>query len=324
MDAGTDLGFLFAATDEASLVKGLAATLAEVKDSHIAKRAAYLAGEIAIQMPDLIALQEVTLWRTGPLLAPPATHVLFDQLDLLLAELAKRDLPYGIVATQTNVDAEAPVPTAGLDLRMTDRDVILARIDLPQSQFDLVNAQTNRYRSKFVFGSALLGQIVVPCGWMTVDANIRGTKFRFVNTHLQSPVSGVPDAGQVQIAQAKELIDALDGSNLPVILAGDFNANAEPGPDHTVVTEKLSAAGFADVWRLANPADPGYTWPLFGEDQQPASVSPFERIDLIYTRDPRSSGPASTFQIIRADRTGAEQPWASDHAGVMVTLRLEN
>src|SRR5439155_23895952 len=62
VDAGTDLGFLFAATDEASLVKGLAATLAEVKDSRIVKRAAYLAGEIAVQKPDLNPPQEATSW----------------------------------------------------------------------------------------------------------------------------------------------------------------------------------------------------------------------------------------------------------------------
>src|ERR1035437_9956071 len=58
MDAGTDLNYILA-------------------------RASRLADEIATHKPDLIALQEVTLWRTGPLLQPPATEVLYDQLDLL-------------------------------------------------------------------------------------------------------------------------------------------------------------------------------------------------------------------------------------------------
>ena len=84
MDAGTDLGFVFAATDLASFAQGTAATLAEIRASGIPERAAKLADEIAAQQPDLIALQEVTLWRTGKLLKPPASEILFDQLDLLL------------------------------------------------------------------------------------------------------------------------------------------------------------------------------------------------------------------------------------------------
>jgi len=67
---------------------------------------------------------------------PPATTILYDQLDQILAELGKANLHYGVIAVQSELDAEAPVPSAGIDLRLTDRDVILARLDLPQSQFD--------------------------------------------------------------------------------------------------------------------------------------------------------------------------------------------
>src|ERR1019366_7789375 len=160
MDAGTDLNYILAATDQASLLAGAAATLAEVKASDIPARASRLADEIAAHNPDIVALQEVTLWRTGPLLQPPATEVLYDQLDLLMAELTRRKLHYGIVAVQSLLDAEAPAPAEGLDLRMTDRNVILARIDLPQSQFYITHAQTHRYRTIFQFGSPLLGEFV--------------------------------------------------------------------------------------------------------------------------------------------------------------------
>jgi hypothetical protein len=188
VDAGTDLGYIFAATDEDSFVQGMAATLAELQASNFQQRAARLVAELGASMPDLIALQEVTLWRTGPIQQPPATNILYDQLDLILAELGKTNLHYGVIAVQSELDAEAPVPSAGIDLRITDRDVILARLDLPQSQFDLFNAQTHRYRSVFSFGNPILGQITVPSGWMAVDVMAGGSKFRFVNTHLQSTV----------------------------------------------------------------------------------------------------------------------------------------
>jgi len=46
VDAGTDLGYIFAATDESSYVQGMAATLAELQASNLQRRAARLAAEI--------------------------------------------------------------------------------------------------------------------------------------------------------------------------------------------------------------------------------------------------------------------------------------
>src|SRR5437763_15195214 len=67
MDSGTDLRFIFAATDFPSFVSAMAATYAEINASNIPARASRLADEIAATQPDLIGLQEVTLWRRGPL-----------------------------------------------------------------------------------------------------------------------------------------------------------------------------------------------------------------------------------------------------------------
>ncbi len=322
MDSGTDLGYIFAATDQDSFIQGMAATLAELQASGFQRRAAALADEISATMPDLIALQEVTLWRTGPMMQPPATTVLYDQLALLQDELAKRNLHYGVIAVQAEVDAEAPVPSADIDLRTTDRDVILARLDLPQSQFDLFNAQTHRYRSTFSFGNPVLGQITVPSGWIAVDVVVNGSKFRFVSTHLQGTIAGVSQAEQVQRQQAHELLAALFFTAVPVVLAGDFNANAEPGPEYTGTAQKIVSAGFVDAWEFAHPGDPGYTWPLFGEDQNSGPTSPNERIDLIFVRALHpwfGHEPA----VVSAERTGSTAPFASDHAGLVVKLRLE-
>jgi endonuclease/exonuclease/phosphatase family metal-dependent hydrolase len=203
MDNGTDLGYIFAATHEKSYAYGMQATWDEIHRSNFKQRAARLAEEIEEAAPELIALQEVTLWRVGPLLSPPATGVLYDQLDLLLAELAKRKLSYGVVAVQVEVDAEAPVPTVGVDLRMTDRDVILARQDLPSSLFRVLSAHSQQYAAMLQLGNPVLGQIPVPCGWLVADVVVDGVKLRFVNTHLQAAIPGVPEAEQAQHQQGQ-------------------------------------------------------------------------------------------------------------------------
>jgi endonuclease/exonuclease/phosphatase family metal-dependent hydrolase len=323
MDSGTDLGYIVAATDQNSFVQRMAATLAELQSSNLPQRAARLAAEIGAAMPDLVALQEVTLWRTGPLMQPPATDVLYDQLDLLLSELAKRNLHYGVVAIQAELDTEAPAPSEGKDLRITDRDVILARLDLPQSQFDVLNVQTHRYKSAFSFGNPLLVQLSVPSGWMAVDVVANGSKFRFVNTHLQSTVAGMPQATQVQITQADELLSSLLCDAVPVVLAGDFNANAEPGPERTGVAQMIVNAGFVDAWKSVHPSDAGYTWPLFGQDQNTGPAVPNERIDIIFAGAPLQLWSGLIPAVVSADRTGTTAPFASDHAGLVVKLRLK-
>ena len=323
MDSGTDLGYIFGATDQGSYISGVAATVTEVQFSNPPHRAAVLADEIGATMPDLIALQEVSLWRFGPMMQPPATNILFDQLDLLLTELGKRNLHYGVVAVQSEMDAEAPAPSYNSDLRLTDRDVILARQDLPQSQFDLVNAQTHRYKAVFNFGSDILGQIAVPCGWLAVDVTVNGSQFRFVNTHLQSTVAGAPEAQQIQVAQGDELLTRLLYADIPVVLAGDFNSNAEPGPEYTGTAQRVLNAGFVDAWKSAHPADPGYTWPLFGEDQNGGPATPNERIDLIFVGGPLQLWFGNAPAVVAAERTGTTAPFASDHAGLVVKLRLQ-
>jgi len=312
MDAGTDLGPVIVATSIPALLAATAATYLEVVASGAPERAARIADEIAAARPDLIALQEVTLWRTGAFLQPPATRVLIDQLDLLLSELGKRGLHYAPVVLQTGTDAEAPVPF-GFDLRISDRDVILARSE-SAPRLKLSNPQTHVYQAELVLGSPVLGQLAVPRSWISVDVKVRGRSFRFVDTHLEG------FAEPIQVAQAEELIAALGSLDIPVILAGDFNANAEPGIDHFPTTDDLLAAGFVDSWAAAHPGDAGYTWPLHGEDPQTDASAPFERIDLIYGRGVEVK-QAQRIGASPADRT-ASGLWPSDHAGVVAVFEL--
>jgi hypothetical protein len=186
MDAATDLGFITSATDPKSLMIGLVKTIQEVAASKIPRREALLAEEIANLQPDLVALQEATLYRKGPLNQPPATQVMYDQLQSLMDALQQRGLHYAVVAVNNLFDAEVPTPL-GFDFRMTDRDAMLARTDLAPSDFALSNVQQGIYQAQWVFGNPVLGSIPVPRGWMTVDVQIGVAAFRFANTHLESP-----------------------------------------------------------------------------------------------------------------------------------------
>lgn len=312
MDAGTDLGLIIGATDTKSLLIGLVKTVQEVAASRIPHREAMLAEEIANLQPDLIALQEVTLYRQGPLNQPPATEVMWDQLQSLMNALEQRGLHYEVVAVNNLFDAEAPT-LLGFDFRMTDRDVMLARTDLPSSEFALSNVQQGIYQAQWSFGNPVLGTIPIPRGWMTVDVQMGQAQFRFVNTHLESP----PAPSDFQVAQATELMQMLSTAGMPVILLGDFNANAEPGKDHSSTTDIILEAGFVDAWHTLHPYDAGYTWPLHGEDPYTPTQQPYERIDLIFLR---GLGVADIFKT--GGWHASSGLWLSDHNGVFAFVPM--
>jgi endonuclease/exonuclease/phosphatase family metal-dependent hydrolase len=314
MYAGTSLGFVVALGGAAESVD---LTLEEIEASDIPRRVDLIAAKIARSRPDMVALQEVALWRTGPT-PDTATKVLYDQLKLLLRALARRGTPYEPVAVNTLTDLALPGSNGAL--RYTDRDALLVRSDLCRPAFHISNTQTHIYGAAFGFEGLLVVQ-----GWISADVHVGERYFRLVVTHLQSPVPGVPEATEVQVAQATELVQALQNVMVPIVLCGDFNSDAEfgNGPDATPSVSLIGAAGYADTWRIANPSDPGYTWPLFLDDQLPppdffAPYDPFERIDLFFSRDIQV---ISARKVFSPAHSGTLPLYGSDHAGVIATFR---
>jgi len=308
MDAGSDLEWFLVLSDPTTAA---IVTFNEVQASNIPLRAGRLADEILAQQPDLIALEEATLWEAGPPAGPPG--IVLDQIQLLLQALTARGLHYSLVAVQTLTTAAVQTGPASL-VRFTDRNAILARTDLQQSEMSLSNVQQAIYQARFEFP---VGNTVVPelNGWISVDAKVRGKVVRFVVTHLLSTAASIPPTVVIQTAQADELIATLAASGLPVVLAGDFNSNAEPGPDATQAAAHILAAGFTDAWRVFNPPGTGFTWPLFLEDFLAGTqVVPFERIDLIFERG---------LNVTSVGQTGLTPPWGSDHVGVVATVQIE-
>jgi endonuclease/exonuclease/phosphatase family metal-dependent hydrolase len=295
----------------------------DVVDTNFPARAKLLAEEIRRTKPQLIGLQEVSLWRRGqrgaadgP--ATPATEVVVDYLDTLRHELARLGLRYRVVSLQTEADMEFPISISGddaaeFDGRLTMRDVILARRD--------VKTRQNRHGN---FDARLevsipLGDVAVLRGWNSIDVRKVGrrkTKFRFVNTHLESFLAAT------RTAQATELMGSSGAvaTGRPVILVGDLNSDPADGAADAeaynliVGEEEPTDGGFADRGIGENTC-------CFSElifDPAPAFGS---RIDHVLSRG-RVAELSS--QLIGVDPTLRTDTglWPSDHGGVVARLRV--
>jgi len=293
---------------------------ANVRATDFPQRAEALADEVLQMRPALIALQEAALWRTGPALdAAPATHVEYDFLQTLLTELAERGLYYAVATTNINWEAELPAAThRGIleDLRLTDRDAILVRTDLPASEFEVSNAQTGDFVHNLVLPLPT-GPLALQRGWTVVDATLRGKTFRFVNTHLE-PESTNPLVNAIQAAQASELLAGPGNTALPTIFAGDFNSRADG--TGTVTYSVLTGAGFTDAWTVTHPGEAGNT-SGHAADLRNGTVELTQRIDLVLMRGDLSALRMDVVGEEPADRTPSGL-WPSDHAGVVASLRI--
>jgi endonuclease/exonuclease/phosphatase family metal-dependent hydrolase len=283
---------------------------------NIPERAVAIANEIAQDEPTLVGLQEASQWLTGPLRSPPATTVVYDQLQSLLAALAQQGLHYTPIGISKNIDVEAP-SNLGVDVRFIDRDVLLARTDLANVTYSNIQIQ---HFAHLLTVNTIVGAVTIPRGWISVDVTIKGSPtFRFLTTHLESFSSAV------QVAQGNELVQGPANTSLPVVLSGDFNSNAGSntgsGLNQTPTYGNLIAAGFFDAWSAKNPNDPGYTWPLHLEDPLITSATPVDRIDLVLLLNKISAIDAQLVGNDPGDLTDSGL-WPSDHAGVVATVRI--
>jgi endonuclease/exonuclease/phosphatase family metal-dependent hydrolase len=322
MYLGTDFSEIFAAPDTQTLLLEVAEAFAEVEASNVAARIHAIAHEIKTTKPDLIGLQEVALWQTGPFdpTQPSANDVAFDYLQLLLDELNNNDsLHYEAVSVLTNLVAEAPAigPQGLFDVRFTDRIVLLARTDLTSQSFNVQNIVAQHFSTVLSVPTPTLGMITIPRGYISADVEQNGRTFRFVTAHLESfeEQLGLPFP-IFRFAQANELLQGPVATSLPVVMAGDFNADGENPVDP--VYQLFRGAGLLDAWEVALPDNGGFTWPLFLQSPF-VYTTPNERLDLVLT----SAGVVTQNAALVGDRDIAPRlAMPSDHAGVVVGLEM--
>lgn len=316
MYLGTDLLGIFQAESPEELVFEVGEAFSDVQAGNVAERIDEIADQIATNAPDVVGLQEVALWRVGvPFDPSPADNVAFDFLQILLDRLTARGAHYTAISIQNNLDAELPGvfgPTSALDVRYTDRVVVLARTDLPASEFKVEGTAAGSFQALLPV-NILDNTIYITRGWASADVKHRGKTYRFVNAHLEAFYD------PIQNAQAYELLLGPTNTDLPVILAGDFNSDPViNGGSYNL----LLNGGFTDVWASLYPGNSGYTWAL--SEESPAVITvPSQRVDYIMSRGRIS---LSDIDLVGEDPVNdltqsSFRP--SDHAGLVAGLVLQ-
>jgi hypothetical protein len=225
-------------------------------------------------------------------------------------------------------------------VRVTDRDVILARSDVVTTVVPLgtVCAEPSGDGCNYDVVASVnspVGEIKVERGFVAVDASIGSDNVRFVNTHMEekeiNPAQPNPMIRVIQSSQAFELISILasfpNPSNLPIMVVGDTNSSPQ---DQTVVVgpytavppyEQFVDAGYIDAWTLRPGKPPGLTC-----CQDPDLLNPdsnlYERVDVTFLSDePLGRVMANDVGNDEADKTPSGL-WPSDHAGVVTRLEF--
>lgn len=332
---GADLGPALRSTSVGDFIKNAGEIYRQLESTNFRKRAKGLADEIQERKPDLVGLQEVALWREGPVnLAaitsqkPTASKVYQDFLKILMKEVNKGPVKYEVVKVQKEFDFEAPTDTdnnltngtfgADKDIRLTMRDAILKRSG---KRVQVKDQDGARYTTKNSFSVKVAGQVTVTSirGWLSTRAKVKnGPWFTFANTHLEA-FDDRTQVPSIRAKQATEFAKAMSKVKGPLIAVGDFNSDS-PGlvPGDEQAFEALRKAGFKDI---------GTTTPLScclatSDDMQTGgSVDEFDhRVDQIFTTTAKRVKKVKTWVTGRQQSYGF---WHSDHAGVVGKYTLK-
>jgi endonuclease/exonuclease/phosphatase family metal-dependent hydrolase len=310
---GADIFRLTEASSAAEVPVIAAEIFATMEANDFEARAGALAAEIEAASPHLVGLQEVELYRiqdpSDYVTGTPgenATTVYIDFLAVLMDSLDARGLDYGVASQVENADVELPAAksaTEFFDVRLTDRDVILARSDV-----DTRAATSAGYSARVPYEIAPGDTVWFERGYTHVSATVGDADFLFVNTHLEVSAGGA--LFFVQSAQAAELLTAL-GAATPVVAVGDFNTEVGEPPYEVLMDS------FTDAWTAVSGDGLTCCQPELLTSSEPLT----SRIDLILYRGDVEVVSAEVVGDDPADRTTGGL-WPSDHAGVVATLRI--
>ena len=283
-----------------------------------------VAAQITARMPEIVSIEEASLIRNqspGDLAlggTTPASNVVFDYLQILSDALAARGAHYAVAVSADRIDVEMPMlnmQTGTIDdVRLTDRDAILVRTDLPAGQLLVSNPQSGNFAHVLQFPGT---GVSVLRGWCSVDVFVRGQKLRYIGTHLEEET--VP---ALQVVQAQELLSGPAATDLPVVLCGDFNSDPLHR-DGSIAYDTFMAGGFRDAWTVLHPYNlaGGLSW---GHDEFLADPSNAfnRRIDFAFFR----GGGFVPTHVEPVDMSlGRSEPplWASDHAALSASFLIE-
>jgi endonuclease/exonuclease/phosphatase family metal-dependent hydrolase len=188
------------------------------------------------------------------------------------------------------------------DLSLTMRDAIIKRNG---AKVNTSNSRSSNYTNNF--NVTVLGTPVsFTRGWTATDANVRGKKFTFLNTHLESETNGV------RTLQAGELVAPGGPATAPnTVLVGDLNSDPTTPGGSPDAYNTIAAGGYRS---LTGPALTSGHGELLNDTSNTLDGS---RIDHILTNGAGIVAAGSS-QVIDTFANGL---WNSDHGGVFVQIK---
>lgn len=243
VDQGTNFVELASATSQTAFLVAVGQTISQVRATNPPSRMQAVAKQILAAAPQLVSLQELAKWSSGPLLGSGQCGTVsleFDMLQELLTALG----PSYTLAYQGLEYQFPPVPgligSTFLCVQLQNYVTILARTDVADS-LTLTNLQSGQYINKAAITTPL-GPFPLPRAWVAADANFDGKVFRFIGTHLES------DNAALRQLQGAELRAGPANTALPVVIAMDSNAQASPPPQDPTYTDFINAGYKIHGW----------------------------------------------------------------------------
>ena len=309
---GADVDAAMAAlanSDPGDDAPALLTALQTLQQTDLAARVQAMAAEIAVQRPQVLAVQEAyELFVDGSLLGMlglSGGSIQLDYLQALQAALGARGLHYAVAGRNTTTDATV----AGGAVHIVDHDALLVDADRVTLDGAPVASVFQANIGEVAPGVSLLR------GYVARQATIDSIPMLLVTSHLES---GADDQiVGLRYYQALELVQVI-GTAPRAILLGDLN-DVAGSPMYQV----LAGAGLTDTWAALRPGVAGLTCCHASDLSNPQQTFD-ERIDFVWTRG--LNAPSGKVQGSMT-RTGTEPAdrvagafgtiWPSDHAGLV-------
>ena len=327
----------------------------QVKATDFTKRSKLFVAEIDRENPDVIGLQEATIWYCKAHAWSGKTEV-FNFTEMLLKDLGGRYViaehngekaynpgySIGPIPFLTTVkDPDTFQPLFGRDKAACGFQIGDALLVKKDRATDVLAVGNTEYEAIYKVVPTLME---IRRGYTWADINIGSTTTRFVTTHLESLFgdSDVPTAA----LQVQQLISDLSATKAPLIVMGDFNSDprdprgasaANPG-GQPVANEKCAVGqDSCNAYRLmrdANFVDAGpdasdptaFTWGmsalLTGPDKDRVELARKMGNNYGFTDRLDYIFLKNGIEITTSRIIGFDAPYASDHAGVVSELEI--
>jgi len=327
----------------------------QVQKTDFSKRKMILAKEIRAESPDVIGIQEATIWYCKAHFWSSKTEV-FNFTKELLSEL---DGDY-IIASKDGVEANNPGYSIGpipFLTKVTDAktfqplfgqnaadcgfqigDALLIKKSLKQYVNQVGNSE---YEAVYKVVPTLME---IYRGYSWADITMQGANVRFVTTHLESlwVANEIPKAAD----QARQLVNDLSKTKSPIVVIGDFNSDSrDPRPKNTpnpgeqpTASDKcptgsiacnaykvMMSAGFIDSGPDAS--DPStYSWGmnalLTGPDSKRLKAAQAMGNKNGFTDRLDYIFVKNGMKVLSSRMIGQTPPYGTDHAGVVTELNV--